>query len=80
MKRFLSLTLLLVLALCVNAQQRKTWDFTKGISDETLENLVADSNWKVEFNDDGTFKQAVDAVKMSGELEANGVEIGRAHV
>lgn len=75
MKRFLSLTLLLVLALCVNAQQRKTWDFTKGISDETLENLVADSNWKVEFNDDGTFKQAVDAVKMSGELEANGVVI-----
>lgn len=75
MKKILSLALFLTLALCVNAQQRKTWDFTKGISDETLENLVADPNWNVEYKADGTFSQAVDGAKMSGELQANGFVI-----
>lgn len=75
MKKILSLALLLMCALCTNAQQRKTWDFTTGPSDETVANLEADANWTVSYNDDGTFKQAVDAAKMSGELTANGVVI-----
>lgn len=75
MKKLLSFAMLFAFALCINAQQRKTWDFTKGISDATLENLVADPNWSVENNGDGTFKQAVDQAKMSGELMANNVII-----
>lgn len=76
MKKILSFAVLFAFALCINAQQRKTWNFTKGISDATLENLVADPNWNVEYNGDGTFKQAVDgAGKMSGVLTANDVVI-----
>ncbi len=75
MKKFLSLSMLLALAICANAQQRKTWDFTKGISDETLANLEADGAWTVTYNDDGSFKQAVDASKIYGEMTANGVVI-----
>lgn len=75
MKKILSFAVLFAFALCINAQQRKTWDFRKGISDATLENLVADPNWTVANNDDGTFKEAKDGAKMSGELKANGVVI-----
>ena len=75
MKKILSLTLLLMLALGINAQQRKTWNFRLGISDATLENLIADPNWTVSNNDDGSFKQAVDAYKMSGTLMANEIVI-----
>lgn len=75
MKKILSFAVLFAFALCINAQQRKTWNFTKGISDATLENLVADPNWTVTYKDDGTFNQAVDATKLSGELTANGVVI-----
>ena len=48
MKKFFTLTMLLVLAMTVNAQEtyRKSWDFTKGLSDETIANLNADAtNW-----------------------------------
>lgn len=76
MKKLLSFTLLFAFALCMSAQQRKTWDFTKGVSDETLENLQADAaNWTYKTNDDGTFKEAVDNTKLSGEFQANGKTI-----
>lgn len=77
MKKILSLSLLLVLSVAAaDAKQRKTWDFTEGISDETLVNLIADEDWTVTYDDDGTtFKQAVDATKMYGTLQANGVDI-----
>ena len=49
MKKRLSLVLA-VLGFCValgaTAQDRKSWDFTKGLSAETTANLKADSNWK----------------------------------
>ena len=76
MKKILSFAVLFAFALCINAQQRKTWDFTKGISDETLTNLQADAaNWDFKTNADGSFKEAVDKVKMSGEFMATGVVI-----
>ena len=75
MKKFLSLSMLLVFALCASAQQRKTWDFTSGISDETLANLEADGAWTVTYNSDGTFKEAKDASKIFGDMTANGVVI-----
>ena len=47
MKKFFTLTVLaLLLAVGVNAQERKTWDFTKGFSATTVANLEADAaNW-----------------------------------
>ena len=47
MKKLLSLaTLMLFVALGANAQGKKTWDFTQGLSPETVENLNADAtNW-----------------------------------
>ncbi len=76
MKRILSFAVLFAFALCINAQQRKTWDFTKGISDATLENLVADeANWTITYNNDGVFDRAADKTKIYGELTANGIVI-----
>ena len=40
----------LLLAIGTSAQEKKTWDFSKGWSDETLANLAAGSEW----NADGT--------------------------
>ena len=47
MKKFLSIgALLLAFTLGANAQEKKSWDFTKGLSDETIANLNADAaNW-----------------------------------
>ena len=75
MKKLLLLTIMAATVISINAQQRKTWDFTAGVSDETIENLDADDNWTVTYNDDGSFYQATDASKMYGTLSANGVEI-----
>ena len=76
-KSFTLLTLALTLmAGSVSAQVRKTWDFTKGVSVETVANLQADAaNWSVTMNADGSFKEAKDLTKMSGVLKANGVAI-----
>ena len=70
----------------VGAQDKKTWDFSKGVSDETIANLTEDSNWNVTMNDDGSFKQANEATKLSGPFVANkesikelaGLELGTA--
>ncbi len=77
MKKILPLLILLLTCVtAINAQQRKTWDFTKGISDATFENLSQDAtNWTVTLNTDGTFSSAVDAKKLTGTLKANGVVI-----
>ena len=46
MKKIFTLTLLLMLTMGIQAQVKKTWDFTQGLSDETIENLKADaSHW-----------------------------------
>lgn len=45
MKKFFTLALLALLSLTVQAQDKKTWDFSKGWSDETLENLEKGSEW-----------------------------------
>lgn len=76
MKKILSFAVLFAFALCINAQQRKTWNFTKGISDATLENLVADeANWTITYNSGGVFDRAADKTKIYGELTANGIVI-----
>ncbi|MBQ8607715.1 MAG: hypothetical protein IJ417_05940, partial [Bacteroidaceae bacterium] len=77
MKRITSLWIvLLAMAVSVNvmAQVRKTWDFSKGFSDATWENLIADTeNWASEgTNEDGSHKGFKTNTKLSGELTANG--------
>ena len=77
MKRFFTLTLLsLIISLGVSAQDKKTWDFTKGLSSETVDNLNADAtNWKANGTDeDGNTNNWQNAVKPSPsqELTANG--------
>ena len=73
MKKLFTLTaLLLLMVVSANAQERKTWDFTKGVSAETIADLDADANWTVTYNDDGSFKQANEATKLSGVFKANG--------
>ncbi len=74
MKKTFTLLMLALLAFATsaNAQGKKTWDFTKGFSDQTIENLTADPQWAVQTNNDGSFKQANEATKMSGEFKANG--------
>ena len=45
-KLFAFAALLLGLSLSGNAQEKKSWDFTLGLSDETVANLNADqTNW-----------------------------------
>lgn len=76
MKKILPIvTLLLMCVLSLNAQQRKTWNFRNGVSNETLENLEADPNWSYVTNADGSFKESKDQKKMQGTLMANGVVI-----
>ena len=84
MKKRLSLVLA-VLGFCValgaTAQDRKSWDFTKGLSAETTANLKADSNWKdsgeTDTEADGTPRSWTNANKITETISfvANGVEI-----
>ena len=87
MKKLFTLTILaLLMAVNASAQDKKTWDFTKGVSEQTIANLTADNNWTVTNNDDGSFKQANEATKLSGKFIANdepikeleGLELGTA--
>ncbi|MBR1395767.1 MAG: chitobiase/beta-hexosaminidase C-terminal domain-containing protein [Prevotella sp.] len=49
MKKFFTLTIMaLLMAVGANAQEKKTWDFSKGWSDETIANLTAGSEWTLE--------------------------------
>ncbi len=84
MKKRLSLVLA-VLGFCValgaTAQDRKSWDFTKGLSAETTANLKADSSWKdsgeTDTEADGTPRSWTNANKITETISfvANGVEI-----
>ena len=67
----------LLMSLNVDAQFRKTWDFSKGYSAETKANLNADPNWVSNRTDANTGETTgwKDNAKMSGELMANGVVI-----
>ncbi|MGM9732593.1 MAG: chitobiase/beta-hexosaminidase C-terminal domain-containing protein [Prevotella sp.] len=79
MKRLLTLAALLMLVLGINAQEKKTWDFTQGLSDETVANLNADAaNWASNGTDaDGNtnnWKNTNNSFNSSN-LMANGVVI-----
>ena len=79
MKRLLTLAALLMLVLGLNAQDKKTWDFTQGLSEETVANLNADAaNWASNGKDaDGNTINWKNTNKNfnSSELMANGVVI-----
>ena len=79
MKRLLTLAALLMLVLGINAQDKKTWDFTQGLSEETVANLNADAaNWASNGKDaDGNTNNWKNTNKNfnSCELMANGVVI-----
>ena len=77
MKKLFTLTmLLLATAIGMQAQEKKTWDFTKGLSDETVANLNADTqNWAPNgTNADGVTNNWQNAVKpaTTEPLKANG--------
>ena len=79
MKRLLTLAALLMLVLGINAQDKKTWDFTQGLSEETVANLNADAtNWASNGTDaDGNtnnWKNNNNSFNKSN-LMANGVVI-----
>ena len=80
MKRLLTLAALLMLVLGINAQEKKTWDFTQGLSEETVANLNADAtNWASNGTDKETgvtnnWKNNNNSFNKSN-LMANGVVI-----
>ena len=72
MKKLFTLTLLMLFTLVgsVTAQEKKTWDFSKGWSDETLENLEKGSEWT---KDGSSWKET--GKFGSGAFVANGEPI-----
>ena len=82
-KLFTLIALLAVTAMGVHAQEKKTWDFTKGLSPETIENLNADAtNWTANGADsDGNTNNWQNAVKPSTTepLKANGEVIAETN-
>ena len=79
MKKLFTLTLLLMLTMTMSAQVKKTWDFTQGLSYETIENLKADAtHWAENGTDaDGNVNNWKNVGKpdASTPLMANGVVI-----
>ncbi len=79
MKKIFTLltAMLLLTGINANAQSRKTWDFTKGVSDETRAMLDADaSQWTKTMNSDGTATASWATINaVEGELMAGGVVI-----
>ena len=79
MKKLFTLTMLFMLAMGMNAQVKKSWDFTKGLSYETIENLNADAtHWAQNGNDaDGNVNNWKNVGKPDANsyLMANGVVI-----
>lgn len=79
MKKLFTLftAMLLICGISANAQSRKTWDFTKGVSAETHAALDADkANWSVNAVDADNVSTAwVTNVNFTGELTAGGVVI-----
>lgn len=67
---------MLFLVLGANAQSRKSWDFTKGVSDSSREMLDADAaTWSKTVNADGVSTAWTTNINFDGELTANGVVI-----
>ncbi len=67
---------MLFLVLGANAQSRKSWDFTKGVSDSSREMLDADAaSWSKTVNDDGVSTAWATNKSFEGELTANDVVI-----
>lgn len=77
MKKIFTLlsVMMLFFVLGANAQDRKTWDFTKGVSDETRAQLDADSKWTATKNSEGVSTGWVTSENVEGELMANGAVI-----
>ena len=80
MKRIFTLVALMTLLVAgINAQEKKSWDFTQGLSDETIANLNADAaNWTSNGQDaDGNTNNWKNAVNQgaNGYWQANGVVI-----
>ena len=79
MRKIFTLFVMLTLALGVSAQVKKTWDFTKGLSYETIENLNADAtHWAENGNDsEGNVNNWKNLGKpdANSPLMANGVVI-----
>lgn len=73
-KVFTLLTLvMLMIAAGANAQSRKSWDFTKGVSDETRAAMDADAaQWTKNVNGEGVSTNWVSNVSFTGELTAGG--------
>lgn len=58
----------------VNAQVRKTWDFTQGVSETDRANLTADTqNWSTSGEDESAYW--ADKTKLYGTLQANGQDL-----
>lgn len=76
MKKLFTLftAMLLICGISANAQSRKTWDFTKGVSAETHAALDADKvNWSVNAVDADNVSTAwVTNANFTGELTAGG--------
>lgn len=76
MKKLFTLlsAIMLVFALGANAQSRKTWDFTKGVSDATRAALDADdATWSKTVDlESGASTEWKTNVKFTGELTAGG--------
>ncbi len=75
MKKILTLlsVMMLFFVLGANAQDRKTWDFTKGVSDETRAQLDADpAQWTRSANSEGVSTGWVTISAVEGELTAGG--------
>lgn len=70
MKKVLSLfALMMLFVFTANAQQRKTWDFTKGVSDESRALLDGDATW-TKTAPDGVTTSWVSAANINGEAKA----------
>lgn len=74
MKKIFSLLSLVMLmfAVTANAQTRKTWDFSKGVSDESRAALDADGTWTKTVNADGVTTDWTTSSKLNGEATVGG--------
>lgn len=75
MKKIFTLlsVMMLFFVLGANAQDRKTWDFTKGVSDETRAQLDADpAQWTRSANSEGVSTGWVNIANPNGPLMAKG--------
>ena len=79
MKKYLFFAALFMLSISIHAQEKKTWNFEAGLSEETIANLKADAaNWADNGTDaEGNVNNWKNSVKQSADSYwmANGVVI-----